>query len=251
MSMPVVTQWFERTALEHGVTLLTEPYVDPFLRANCWHVRGRERDLLVDTGLGISSLRGFAPELFDREVVAVASHGHYDHTGGLYEFEIRLAHALDAEAIRVPDFASLLAADFPEELRAEFGGDAELLTAHPSEEFDVAAYTLRAVAPTRLVEEGDVIDLGDRAFEVLHLPGHTPGSIALWEAATGILLAGDVVYDGRLLDELPESNVEHYVASMERLRSLPVTVVHAGHYGSFGRDRLVELIDAYVQEAAR
>ena len=64
------------------------------LRCNIWHVRGRDRDLLVDTGLGICSLRDFAPDLFDREIVAVASHSHYDHTGGLGEFDTRVAHAL-------------------------------------------------------------------------------------------------------------------------------------------------------------
>ena len=94
----------------------------------------------------------------------------------------------------------------------------------------------RPAAPaTRLLADGDVVDLGDRAFEVLHLPGHSPGSIGLWEAATGVLFSGDAVYDGPLLDELDGSDVDGYVATMRRLRELPVTVVHAGHEPSFGR----------------
>jgi len=108
----------------------------------------------------------------------------------------------------------------------------------------------RAAAPTRVLEEGDVVDLGDRAFEVLHLPGHSPGSIGLWEPATGVLFAGDAVYDGPLLDELDGSDVHAYVATMRRLRDLPVRVVHAGHEASFGRDRLVELCDAYLARRA-
>ena len=91
-------------------------------------------------------------------------------------------------------------------------------------------------AGDRLLADGDVVDLGDRAFEVLHLPGHSPGSIGLWEEATGVLFSGDAVYDGPLLDELDDSDVEAYVATMRRLRELPVTVVHAGHEPSFGRD---------------
>ena len=71
-----------------------------------------------------------------------------------------------------------------------------------------------APAPaTRLLGDGDVIDLGDRAFEVLHLPGHSPGSIGLWEAATGILFSGDAVYDGPLLDELDGCDIAAYVAT--------------------------------------
>ena len=109
----------------------------------------------------------------------------------------------------------------------------------------------RAAAPaTRLLEDGDVVDLGDRAFEVLHLPGHSPGSIGLWDASTGVLFSGDAVYDGPLLDELSDSDIAAYVATMRRLRELPVTVVHAGHEPSFGRDRLVELCDAYLRSRA-
>ena len=67
-----------------------------------------------------------------------------------------------------------------------------------------------------------MVDTGDRAFEVLHLPGHSPGSMGLWEPKTGILFSGDCVYDGPLLDGLEESNIGHYIASMKRLRELPV-----------------------------
>jgi glyoxylase-like metal-dependent hydrolase (beta-lactamase superfamily II) len=69
----------------------------------------------------------------------------------------------------------------------------------------------------------------------------------LWEDETGTLFSGDCVYEsGVLLDELPESDVADYVRSMERLRELPVRIVHGGHDDSFGRERLLELIDAYV-----
>ena len=92
-----------------------------------------------------------------------------------------------------------------------------------------------------------MIDLGDRAFEVLHLPGHSPGSIGLWDPWTGTLFSGDAIYDGPLLDELADSDIDQYCVTMERLRALPVTVVHAGHDPSFGRDRLRQLAAAYLQ----
>jgi glyoxylase-like metal-dependent hydrolase (beta-lactamase superfamily II) len=63
----------------------------------------------------------------------------------------------------------------------------------------------------------------------------------------GTLYSGDCVYEsGILLDELPESDIPDYVRSMERLRELPVRVVHGGHDGSFGRARLLQLIEDYV-----
>ena len=122
----------------------------------------------------------------------------------------------------------------------------ETFTALPREGFDPESYAIRPAAPTRLLKEGDVIDLGDRHLEVLHLPGHSPGSIALWEAASATLFSGDIVFDGPLFDQLYHSKVEDYVESMERLRTIPVQTVHGGHYPSFGPVRFHELIEEYL-----
>ena len=84
----------------------------------------------------------------------------------------------------------------------------------------------------------------------MHLPGHSPDSIGLWDAQSGTLFSGDAVYDGPLLDGSSDSDVSAYVATMERLREMPVEVVHGGHEPSFGRERLVELCDAYIAEVA-
>ena len=94
--------------------------------------------------------------------------------------------------------------------------------------------------------DGDVVDTGDRAFVVLHLPGHTPGSIGLWDEVSGTLFSGDAIYDGPLYDFLPESSIEEYVETVRKLRDLPVSVVHGGHNESFGRGRLIEVANEYL-----
>ena len=76
--------------------------------------------------------------------------------------------------------------------------------------------------------------LGDRVFNVFHLPGHSPGSIALYEKSTGTLFAGDTVY----VDTVYHSNRAIYRESLKRLRELPVSVVYGGHNGVFGRAKL-------------
>ena len=121
-----------------------------------------------------------------------------------------------------------------------------MITALPHEGYDIHSYAVKPAPSTYIVDEGDIVDIGNRHFEVLHLPGHSPGSIGLWEKATGTLFSGDCVYDGPLLDELPDSDIDDYIESMKKLRELPVQVVHAGHDPSFGRKRLLELIDNYL-----
>ena len=48
MALRIADHWFERKRIDDGLTLLWGPYVDPLLRCNIWHARGRERDLLID-----------------------------------------------------------------------------------------------------------------------------------------------------------------------------------------------------------
>ena len=124
-----------------------------------------------------------------------------------------------------------------------------MLTALPSADYDMRSWRLRPAPVTRIVGEGDIVDTGDRAFEVLHLPGHSPGGIGLWESSTGTLFSGDAIYDGGLLDTLHHSDRADYRKTMERLRDLPVSVVHAGHEPSFGRDRLFEITDEYLAQS--
>jgi glyoxylase-like metal-dependent hydrolase (beta-lactamase superfamily II) len=254
--LPIAERWFEIKRISDDITLLWEPHVTPLMRCNIWHVRGRDRDLMIDTGMGIASLRQAAKHLLDKKVTAVATHAHTDHIGGHHEFEHTLVHVLEADELRSPrDKGTLLASVMgAEEIRklavAGYPIEGDLITALPSADYDMARYVVRDSAVTEIVTEGDVVDIGNRHFEVLHLPGHSPGGIGLWEKATGTLFSGDAIYDGPLLDEIDGAHIPTYVRTMKRLRDLPVEIVHAGHDPSFGRARLVELVDAYLEKRA-
>ena len=244
--LPLAERWFRTEDVGRGLTLLVEQHLDPFFESNVWHLRGRDRDLVVDTGNGIGPLREeLAPLVGDRPVVAVATHHHFDHMGGLHAFDERWCHAADAEKIRSPETIRLLREDFPPGLEDEirwFGYEPPdvVVRALPDAGFDVRGWRTPACEPTRLLEEGDVVDLGDRAFEVLHLPGHTAGSLGLFDAASGLLFSGDTA---ALDDPLSAEDEPAFVASLRRLRELPVELVAAGHSRPFGREELVALID--------
>ncbi len=251
-ALRVADRWFERRSVGDGITFLTEPHAHPLLRCNIWHVRGRDRDLLVDTGLGVASLRDEIADLVDRPLTAVATHVHYDHVGSLHEFDDRRIHRLEVEPMAdYREFHPLCREEIPPpllDLLAAMGLSVDgdyLLDARPHEGFEPEAYDVPSTR-ARALDAGERLDLGDRSFEVLHLPGHTPGSIGLWDSASGTLFSGDAIYDGVLLDDLPESDVVAYVRTMKRLRELPVRVVHGGHEPSFGRERLIELVDGYL-----
>ncbi len=255
LDLPVADPWFVTARLGDGITHISEPHVHRLLRCNVWHVRGRRRDLVVDTSLGLAPLRHLVEHEIGHELLAVATHVHADHVGGMHEFDARAIHAAEAAHLAARDVVALH--------RAAFG--AAVVEPYVAAGYDLPELLVDAVPPgglsstpltrppapaTRVLDDGDVVDLGDRAFEVLHLPGHSPGSIGLWEPATGVLFSGDAIYDGPLLDDLEGSDVAAYVATMRRLRDLPVRVVHGGHEASFDRARLVELCDAYLDQRA-
>jgi glyoxylase-like metal-dependent hydrolase (beta-lactamase superfamily II) len=245
--LAVAERWFRETDAGGGVTLLVEAHVDVLLESNVWHVCGRDRDLLVDTANGIGALRPAVEALTSgRPVVAVATHGHFDHSGGLHEFEDQRCHAADEADVREPFRLRLRREDFDNdviEMYAYYGYPVpdSIVRALPEADFDVAAWITPGAEPTSLLAEGDVIDLGDRAFEVLHTPGHTAGSISLWEARTGTLFSGDAIY---VDDKLSWDDRDAFLRSLERLRKLPVELVHAGHGRTFGRGELHAAIDA-------
>lgn len=221
--MTPVEGWFSVERVAPGVTRLTEPFVDPFVRANLWLVEGPEADLLVDTGCGVVPLApvvaGLRPA--GKPLLVVATHVHVDHAGGLHEFAERLGHAAEADAFARMDEADTV---------AFYLTRTTLLPGAPAGVPPLAEARMRPAPLTRVLAEDDRIELGGgTVFRVLHLPGHSPGCISLLDEATGTLLAGDVVYEGEIVDGLAHSDVAVYCDSMRRVLALPVARAYCGH----------------------
>jgi glyoxylase-like metal-dependent hydrolase (beta-lactamase superfamily II) len=241
--------WFRVTDAGDGVTQIDEPGVRELLAASIWHVRGRDRDLVIDAGLGITSLRAALPWLFEHDPVLVLSHAHLDHMGGAHEFADCRVHAAELDAVRAPGPASLRGGRLLEILGID-PDDEEvpeiLVGAVPYASYDADAYSLTGVPAATAVTEGDLIDLGDRQFAVLHLPGHTPGSISLCDHQAGQLFTGDVLYEGGLIDSCSGSDPVRYAATMRRLLELPMTRVFPGHGPVLGRRRARAVAGDYL-----
>lgn len=225
--------WYSVTKFDSDIRLISELHITEFYRCNIWHIRGRQHDALIDSGMGVVSLREHVPLVTEKALVAIASHTHFDHIGCHHEFEQRCVHSAEAELLANPTRQNTLADPYVTD---------DIFTALPPEPYLSARYSVRSAAATRILEDGDVIDLGNRQLEVIHTPGHSPGGIALWESATGILFSGDIVYDGPLIEDTYHADANDYVNSMKRLLDLPVSIVHGGHFQSYGRERHREII---------
>jgi glyoxylase-like metal-dependent hydrolase (beta-lactamase superfamily II) len=243
--------WFQTEDVGDGVTLVTEPHAAEFIRGNFFIVDCSGATLFVDSGLGLASIAAALPGAMLQPVTLILTHAHNDHRGGAPEFDVRLAHPLEQETLNVRAHGRTRPSDWPpQNLRAAatsgYTFPDYMLAESPYPGFDPDDYWLEPAPATAFVDEGDHLTIGSREFTVLHLPGHTPGGIGLMEESTGVLFSGDLLYDGPLVDGLPESNAADFAASVARIRDLPVSRLHGGHGPSISHDRVVELADRYL-----
>ncbi len=173
----------------------------------------------------------------DRPIKAVVTHCHFDHSGCLHEFDTRLGHKAEADILANPTNEKMVY----EGAWTRIG--IVDLKQHP--DFSPDTFRVKAAPLTGYLDEGDVLDLGDRVFRILHLPGHSPGSIGLWDDRAKTLFSGDALYDGELLDALYHSDRKVYARTLERIESLGAEVFHAGHFPSFGPEKMKKLISSY------
>ena len=255
MTLPVADNWFEARKIDADTTLIIEPHIHVLEQANMFLVEGSERDMVLDTGMGVIPFRPYLDSLRqdpEKEIICVSSHTHIDHIGAVHEFEIRLVHPAEADEMANPSgLTSLFRRDMPEALLQTFLDAGyppigeTLIEALPFVGYDPETYRLQGAPATGLLNHGDTVDLGNHVYEVLHLPGHSPGGIGLFEHETGILFGADAIYDGPLIYEGPGMSVDAYRKTFDLLKSLPVTTVHGGHDPSFDRARMLEIIAHY------
>lgn len=86
--------------------------------------------------------------------------------------------------------------------------------------FDPAGYRIVPTVPTQLLEEGDVLDLGNRRLQVMHTPGHAPDCICLFDEENGLVFGGDTINTGPIYAQLEDSNLDDFARSTARLAAL-------------------------------
>jgi glyoxylase-like metal-dependent hydrolase (beta-lactamase superfamily II) len=180
--------------------------------SNIFLVTGN-RTVLVDAGIGFQAedVNASVKKLLNgRKLdVLVLTHRHYDHVGGanaiIREFspsEVYIGEG-DAEPLRKGDRASTLG--------AQFGG--------PLDPMNIKG-----------LKEGDVIDIGEHKLKVIETPGHTIGSICLFDEVTGALFTGDTVFVGGIgRYDLPTASGDQLIDSLKKLSTLKINGFYPGH----------------------
>lgn len=205
----MTSSWFEIREFPDGVIGIGEPGHSEDVKS--YLVRGSELAMLVDTGMGIGDLRAAVEPLISTPILVVNSHSHWDHVGSNWQFDRIWIH--EAEADRLP------AGRTWESGRGPLGADN--VSRPLPDGVDPEHFSIRPSTAERTLREGDVVDLGDRTFSVIHTPGHSPGGITLIEPATGIALVGDAVYAGALYAHMRgECDPVVYRATLAKLADL-------------------------------
>ncbi|MCI0518462.1 MAG: MBL fold metallo-hydrolase [Woeseiaceae bacterium] len=226
--------WFEVYRVADGIFAIYEP--GQFEEVISFLIVGNERALLFDTGLGIGDMRRVVDQLTRLPVIVLNSHTHYDHIGGNYQF--KTIYALDTEYTKARAKGSSTA-DV-----AEFLSEGWVWKELPPS-FDAASYRSQPFSISRIVAEGDRIELGGRTLEILETPGHAPDSICLIDRENRLLFTGDTFYLAPLYTHIPGGNFDDYARSAARLAGLVdsidsaltshnVPVVQAGYMTALG-----------------
>lgn len=211
---------FSVEKITENVYFISETFnVSDHGKCNIWLSKGTALDVIIDTGLGIWDLVGFlkARDLIgEKPYMAIATHIHFDHSGGLYQFETTAIHEREYNDMKRGNQVNMVT----------------FLNENDVVQFDTFNdYKVKSVTVTRALKDGDEIDQGDHKLQIMHLPGHTKGSIALYDIQYRNLFVGDVIYDGNLFDFLPTSSIAEYIDSCKHLIELAprVDMVFPGH----------------------
>jgi hydroxyacylglutathione hydrolase len=152
------------------------------------------RGVIIDPGGDLDRVRGAIAKSKVTVEKIWLTHAHIDHAGGAAELK---------EHLGVP-------------VEGPHQADKFLLDLLPASGLKFGMYGARVVTPDRWLDEGDRVEIGDIAFDVLHCPGHSPGSVAFVNAPERFAIVGDVLFRGSVgRTDLPGSDPAALMASIK------------------------------------
>jgi glyoxylase-like metal-dependent hydrolase (beta-lactamase superfamily II) len=208
--------WFTAKKINNKIFLIEEKKYRE--HANLYLIKGKTFDLLIDTGLGVCDLKKYLSPI-STNLKVVNTHTHFDHMGGNFVFDEIAVHVYDKKILEHPTVLNTVSYLIKEK---DF-------IKKPYKKFKASNFKVKPSKITRVLLNNDTIDLGGMKLEIIHTPGHTPGSICLFDKKNKILFTGDTVYYGDIHYDLPTSDNADYKKSLLKLIRLKIKIVYPGH----------------------
>lgn len=248
--------------LRHGIHRIQAPLGERFIAM--YLLTGPDGALLFDTGVADSVPETLLPALdrigFDLADLrwVISSHCDFDHTGGNAALAAAAPHveflAGRADVPMTEDVELLISGRYGEFAARDRFDD-------PPETTAEVRRSTGLVTVGRALDGGEVFDLGDRTIEVLSVPGHSPGHLALWDDVNRTLLISDAVLgetvpfaDGRAAFPPTYRDTVAYVDSIRRLQALDAELLLTAHYPVYEGAAVDEFLDgslAYTERVDR
>lgn len=228
-----MNNWFTIDQIDKNTYIISE--YRHWEETHCYLLNGTEHSLLIDTGLGICNIYDEVIKLTDKPIIAVATHIHWDHIGGHNYFPDFYVHREEV---------SWLNGQFP--LNKKTVREMVVDRCDLPKGYNIEQYEIFQGMPTKILEDGDKIDIGGRNIQVLHTPGHSPGHMCFWEGECNYLFTGDLVYKDTLFAYYPSTEPILYLNSLEKIAVLPVLKVFPAHHSlDIQPEILIRIRDAF------
>lgn len=237
------SEWFHAEEIGAGIWLISEPG-----HANAYLITSPNGSVLFDSGTGLAPISQVISKLATGPLTVLNSHSHLDHIGGNADIMMNAAELGLTEILAHPSapyadsgvstqFLTMYADSFTriaEEYAAYRKLDDTYFYAQAQQPVmrampNAKNWRVPVVQPHRRVQDGEVLNVGNREFVVVHLPGHTPDSQGLYEPATKSLFAGDSIITAAMWFHGEDANLNDLVESMKKLEQLEITTIYCAH----------------------
>ena len=212
-----MNKWFTIEKIDNKTFSLSE--YRHYENSHSYLLLGNEKALLIDTGLGISNIKKEIDKITSLPIIVGTTHVHWDHIGGHKYFNNIAVHKSEKDWL----------IKFPLSLETIKNNLLKKPCTFPRS-FNINKYEIYNKKPTIILNDNDIINLGNRKIKVIHTPGHSPGHLCFYDIKNKYLFTGDLVYCGKLDIHYPTTNPIDFKNSIYKIRKLDINKILPAHY---------------------